>query len=264
MRNYEQETAPLQVDVFTALDLDRTILNSTKFFEAYIMPAVRTYYQRRDSGNVGGLMESIRRLEADARGKAFDFIAMLNETAPSFNLSPLNISVLAQQLYEQHWGNEQQQQAFVDDIFADGALDLIDALEEEPGSAWAFYTTGGVQTQTLKMQIVGAILREKRGIENVHAQIIASEHKAHDIALWYDEATGNFAIPHELTTTVMAARQVRLIDDKAVNLQVDNVVSSAGNSMELILAKRAETPDAGGESLAEIAHRIRNNTKVEA
>ena len=246
-----------QLQTFTVLDLDRTILKSTTFFEKYVMPAIAAYYaDLTDASVISAIMAVITRREQQQRGQAFDFIAVFNEIASEKNIPMLDSASLAEQLLK---ANVHEDGLFVEDIIADGGIELLQALDAEPRSAWGFYTTGGQQTQSLKLYVMRRLLEEHYVKPPLHWQIISSEHKADTIAReWHDEETGQFTIPEQLAGELTRAEQIRVIDDKSVNTHV-SAYNTASAGIKTFLVQRAESADTTGVSLTTVAQHIRQS-----
>ncbi|HTK39584.1 MAG TPA: hypothetical protein VL362_01835 [Patescibacteria group bacterium] len=259
MRAHEFEQLPRQLNIFTAVDLDRTVLRTTEFFEHYAIPNMRHYYwSRGEVGLVDRAIDQTRVAEHASRGKAFDFVGDFDQRLRTLGHEDMDIDELARQILDANRDLETGEllDDFITDIIADGGFELIQTLEAEPASAWGFMTSGGDLTQRLKLSIVATILRERFAID-VQGLIIASEHKAQDLESWYDESRQQFVIPTELSGgTTMYADELRLIDDKLKNLERGDAVR-LHDRIELIQARRAEyETESEGEYLAAIAATI--------
>lgn len=248
-----------QLHVFTVLDLDRTILKSTRFFEGYVLPAIEAYYgNSADNTVVAKCIDTVRQQEQQRRGQAFDFIAAFDEVAQSRALPSLDSAQLAEQVLR---ANRRDDGEFINDIIASGGIELVRALQAEPESAWAFYTTGGQQTQTLKLRVMQAIF-DIYETTPMRWQIIATEHKARDIARnWYDKTTGLFRVPEALAGEPAQAQRIRVIDDKTANVALEEGIEG-GSMIEAVLVHRAESADETGVALHEVAQKIRQTYEI--
>lgn len=245
------------VEDFYLLDVDRTILKSTTFVEAYVYPALVARYA--NSEHAQRMIEAVRAEERQNRGQAFDYLTVYAEYMKQHDHT--------QSLMYQQLGNEILQRvrsetgaidaSFVRDILVEGSIELIRLLAAK--KFWGFLTTGGPQTQQLKLMIIAAIVTQELGIVP-RGLVIASEQKAHMIeTVWYDAARQLFRIPEELSDAhvAMYARQVTMIDDKPKNLHHEH------KAIATYLAHAAEAPAATDndhhlrQSLLEIAGHLR-------
>lgn len=229
MREAERgETLTEHVTIFTGLDLDRTILKSTTFFQKYAIPHIGLYYpddhnnELADDGIDRVIVDTIH-TEKNSRGRAFDFVGYFNEQAAKRGHEKLDVYRLAEQIVDANRAEDGGiTDKFVDDILADGALDLISVLQDEEEGRWAFLTSGGEMTQTLKLAVVGIIVQERMGIL-ARARIVSTESKAREaVDQWYDRSDGKFVVPADMVDDRhMRVDYVRIIDDKERNLSFD-------------------------------------------
>lgn len=213
-----------RVSIFTGLDLDRTVLRSTTFFTQYAIRHIKLYYSGDHSE---GVEDSIDELIAETiyaeqknRGNAFDFVGYFNDAAAMRGHEGIDVYRLAEQIVDANRGKDEKiLRGFIKDIIAEGALELIKALQEEEGGRWAFLTSGGEFTQTLKLAVVGIVIQDELGIL-ARAQIISGESKAKDIVeRWYDRSDDKFVVPPAMVDGLhVRVDSVRVIDDKTKNI----------------------------------------------
>lgn len=226
MRGHELERGTNYVRIFTCLDLDRTILKSTTFFANYVIPHIKQYYADDGSPEVPTEIEKAVGITIDkegrSRGMAFDFVGYFDERAKDAGYDELDIYSLARQIVDANRDKDGGiKDEFVKDILADGALELISALEEEEDGLWAFLTSGGQLTQTLKLEVVKIIIRERLGI-STQARIVSTESKAKEVVEeWHDRSDDLFVVPADMVNgRHVRVEYVRIVDDKVKNTDV--------------------------------------------
>lgn len=223
------------VDDFYLLDIDRTILKSTTFVEAYVYPALLSLYTNSDHAQ--RIIEAVKIEERQNRGQAFDYLAVYAQYMEQHSGGQeLAYQDLAETILQRARDDRGViGQACIQDILVEDSLRLVQVLNAK--SLWGYLTTGGSQTQQLKLTIVEAIVAQELHIRS-RGMVIASEQKAHMIeTVWYDEARELFRIPDELSDadTTVYARRVTMIDDKPKNLRHTHT------SISTYLAHAAET-----------------------
>lgn len=243
---------------FVCLDVDRTILKSTTFAEAYVYPALVQIYS---ADNYPAAPEAMRVIEAVQieerrnRGRAFDYLAVYAEYMEQQGWQPARYTQVADVIIAQaRDASGRISEQFIDDILVAGTLELIKTLQSR--TPWGFLTTGGQQTQRLKLTVIAAILQQELSI-TPRGMVIASEQKAEMInTVWRDPQVAGFRVPLELLEPAQVARRVVMIDDKPKNLRHE------GADIETFLVHAAEVPPADDEgfgprrSLREVAQAI--------
>lgn len=242
------------IDVYTAIDLDRTILKSTAMLYENIVPALKVV-----NGFDEETIELILTRERELRGQAFDFIAYGDKLASEHGLGPIVISELAEAIVDrQREASGQVKDDFVESILVNGTLQLMHELSSRAGERWGIMTSGGVRTQSLKYQIVSTIVREKLEL-SFPVQIISTEYKARTIVdEWYDRALELFILPDVVTGgRPLAARAVRLLDDKQQNLETGPDISPRMKGrIDLHLVQTAESSVVDGSTIQDILQKI--------
>lgn len=243
--------SPEVIDVYTAIDLDRTILKSTKLFYGYIVPALQRTYGYDDK-----FIERVLAEEERLRGRAFDFVAYVNKLACECQLPTIAIDEVVSEIVNQVRNTDGSiEQKFIEAIMQKGALELIGLLSSRPREAWGIMTSGGVQTQSLKLRILNEIIEASYQV-SYPEEIIATEHKATTIMnQWYDRPRALFRIPPAVSTstTPRMAKKVRLLDDKLINTTIPAELQNlAEGRLETYLVQAAEKLEFDGLSLVDV------------
>ena len=238
------------LDTYTVIDLDRTILKSTALFYQYIIPELS-----RSCGFSSLEIEQVQAMERAQRGRAFDFIAYLAQLPPEAIQPRVVVPELAKAIVDrQRDAKGLIQYGFVDAILVKGTLQLFEELSSRSNEQWGIMTSGGVLTQTLKSSIVSMIASELIDI-TFPVQIVSTEHKAQTIADdWYKPGLELYVLPESgVGDRDIAARTLRLLDDKQSNLSLDsNATSATHGSLELYHVQAAERIEAVGLSIIQI------------
>lgn len=248
---------PVHIEYFTAVDVDRTVLNTSAFVEAVILPGIELYYADDKEWANDAIQDLTQQLALNI-GNAFDIFAYVNQRADESGKKVVDMRTLVQRVMSKHKNEKGHlSKDFIETIMAPGSLQLLKTLEEDPMTIWGFLTTGGEQTQTSKLLVINEIMREYIGV-SANAQIIGTEHKAQDIATWYDAGRDDFTIPPELTDgRQVYARHIRMIDDKRKNLQYDVHSIPKGRLLVYLAARYGVNSEPGAMSLIEVMHRIK-------
>ncbi len=246
----------LYIDYFTVVDVDRTVLNTSAFVEAVILPGIELYYTDDHKWANDTVRDLTQQLALNI-GNAFDVFTYVNQRADESGKKTVDIRALVQRVMSKYKNEKGRlSRDFIETIMAPGSLQLLKTLEDDPMTMWGFLTTGGEQTQTSKLLVINEIMREYIGV-SANAQIIGTEHKAQDIATWYDAGRDAFEVPRELTDgRQVYARHIRMIDDKRKNLQYDTHSIPEDRLHVYLAARYGVNSEPGAMSLIEVAHRI--------
>lgn len=219
------------VERFVCLDVDRTILKSTTFVEEYVYPALVDLY----GDEARGMLEAVQQEERANRGRAFDYLAVCGEYMAQLGHRAVAYEQVAQEILARASADYGRiPTLFIDDILVDGSLELVRLLDQ--AGRWGFLTTGGQQTQSLKLFILDQILVQELGIHS-QGMVVSTEQKADMMdKVWRDPESGLFTLPDELTGgTQLTARSLMMIDDKPKNLRHE------GDNIETVLVVAAES-----------------------
>lgn len=260
---FERERAPLRVKYFTAVDVDKTVLNTLEFYNLAIRPSLTTYFEvvEIEERLATRTLDDLDRQIAENDGKAFDIFQFLNEKMREIGAEEIDMSILEEQIIQDNSGeNGNIDSVFAEEILAPGALTLLKMLCDDENEAWGFLTTGGLDTQGLKIGVLSRIVEQWLGV-TPNSRIISAEHKTQDIELWLGE-DNLFHIPYDLTgDDVIVAERIRIIDDKLKNLQRQN--QRLKDRIMTLLAKRPRgESEPGAESLVVISHKIDESRPV--
>lgn len=212
---------PEIIEHFVLLDVDRTILNSTTFVEDYVYGTLRSHYiaavpdVTEDAAQ--RVIDSVSQEERANRGKAFDYLAVYGEFMVARGAVLPTYQTIAREILTNNRGEDGRiRQEFIQRILVPGTLELIQAIDAS--APWGFLTTGGQQTQRLKLEILAAILEQECRVRSL-GLVLSSEQKAHMVeTVWYDETLAAYHIPRDLSPQPLAAQRITLIDDKPKNL----------------------------------------------
>ena len=244
----------MTLDVYTAIDLDRTTLKSTSLLYNYIVPAIQATYGYDDS-----VIKEVFEKEKLSRGRAFDFIDYINQLAARDGLKPVSIENLASVVVDHERDADKHiKPEFIDNIFVEHTLELIHVITNRKGEEWGFMTSGGDHTQNLKLGIARPIIKEHLGI-SPRAEVIATESKAETImSEWYDAEFDAFRLPDAIDREgLLFARRVRLLDDKPSNTTVPpEFIEASRGRFEAFRMQPAEQPEDGGMTIAQIIEKI--------
>lgn len=142
MTPIEHEQAP-HSRVVALIDVDRTLIKSDYVFGVAMHAA-------RQLGLDEATEAELMRREQENQGNAFDYLAELSRLAPSIDHSKIVERILAD--YEGVNASE-----LMSNVFAPGAFDLLDVVHET-STRGMLLTAGGVETQTMKLQLVEKLL----------------------------------------------------------------------------------------------------------
>lgn len=253
-----KERTTLRIDYFTAIDLDRTILNSGVFLEKFVEPGLEVLYHEYGAQEVWlkCMLDQLQHENTIQTGNAFDFIQYIDDKAREVGVPEISIGRLTNIILDTD-RNETGlvRQEFIAQILAPGALELIAALNGEPNGLWGFLTTGGPLTQELKLGVVGRIIEQEIGVVP-RVRIISTEQKARDIKGWYSSEHGGFHIPRDMVDgRDVYSPNVRLIDDKQKNLSLDDTLN--GRIQTFLAQKIGSQSEPGAMSLISITEKIR-------
>lgn len=252
----EHERPPVTVDCFTAVDIDRTILDSTAFFERGVVPALDDYLRHVLGEGARQFLHELSEQVADTHGQSFDMLQMVDDKLRAAGLAELNPEVLIEEITQRNSDDARISPDFIKAIMAPDSLMLLNQLSENPREAWGFLTTGGRTTQYVKAAIVERIVAQQIGY-TPSTRIIATEHKARDMTGWYDVARDDFSIPRDMTGgRQVYAHAVRLIDDKAKNLSNTGAFGEQGRIQVYLARKAGLRSEREALSLAEIMYQI--------
>ena len=248
---------------FTAVDVDKTVLNTLEFYNLAIWPSLATYFAvvEIEDSLATEVLGDLDRQIAENDGKAFDIFQFLNEKMREIGAGEINMSILKEQIIQDNSDeNGNINSGFAEEILAPGALTLLKTLCDDENEAWGFLTTGGTDTQGLKIGVLSKIVKQWLGV-TPNARIISAEHKTQDIELWFGE-DDLFHIPRDLAGgDVIVAERIRIIDDKLKNLQRQN--QHLKDRIMTLLAKRPKgESEPGAESLVVISHKIEESRPV--
>lgn len=231
------------------LDVDRTILNTEQFVECLlatlqaqgVSPTICSELREesiQNQGNAFDIVTEVRaRMDTHGHGSSSDLVKAIRSTYTVAELEQL--------------------------LMAPGALDLLATLHA--GSARVMYlTAGGVETQTLKFELISAITNRHDLPSFPYAIIHVDEQRKTILAKeWYSADMQSFDLAKVRSfcsatfnidnDTFEAVERVVVIDDKE-----QNVADVSSLSVQGILCERAEFPDAPGarQSLAAIARSL--------
>lgn len=238
----------VELERFFCIDVDRTILKTTTLFNSYIEPALQAFarQQSQNEQQLSQRQQIISTLVRDLNenvGKSFDFLAAYDERVSASDR--LSIDQLAERVVTMMKQDEEaKRRAVEDEILADGTLDLLAKIDQLPDSGWGFLTSGGIQTQGLKLRILEHLLARKHQLA-FRAKILSTEHKTRDIDSIWRHPEGYFVIPQDLSDdTEVRAKRVMVIDDKPRNLLADDMTNIA-----TILVEQLDMADDGLDRL---------------
>lgn len=195
------EVVPRRVDVFTVLDMDRTLLDTDAVTE-------RLCRQLEHHG------VSPRQIEADLvfirkqEGKSFSLLEYLEA-----QYGPELFSIVKQEMQERVGRDD------AEELLCDGAPELLRALDDTD-IPYAILTFGEPANQDFKLTLLRKLLG--RSTADLHATVTDVSHKA----TWLAEAwaaENGFEIPAIFYGGVpLRAAQVVIVDDKLANLVSPN------------------------------------------
>lgn len=250
--------SPVEVERFICVDVDRTVLKTTTLFTDYIVPALRAIAEEDKTDNIERqnhhqIIDTLVRDMAENVGRSFDFLAVYNErTRGDIKLST---EALASSVVNSMCQDGKISEQAINGMLANKTIDVLIAIDNLPDSRWGFVTSGGEQTQTVKLLILEQILAQTAKLP-LRAQIISTEHKTRDIDTVWRQANGLFAIPEELTgKPEVFARSVIMIDDKPKNLVTEDTTN-----ISTVLVEQLDMPDDGRERLplSAVVERLNN------
>lgn len=232
------------VEIFICVDVDRTVLRSMRFFKEYVVPVWYdiAFIHGEDPQIVAAEHTLIDRIVLETsrgEGRAYDYMHTYFEAFPGKR--SLTIDAIGERILDSlRDENGLLQESRIETILAENTVKTLQKLRNPPLTTWGFYTTGGDDTQHLKLYVINRILSEVAGLDSAGG-ITASEHKAKDIASWRG-SDGSFSIPKDVAGIPgVRANHVVLIDDKPKNFQGENL-----DNITTVLAQQldATKPDA--------------------
>lgn len=139
------------------------------------------------------------RAEIEASGESFDMLRWLKSEVAGTGLAE---TISADYLRK---GRELGGDAFL----APGAKELL-AYFKMNQIPHMILTYGGDEYQELKLRV--------SGLNRIHHEIVSSRNKGRHIVGWWNDAQNAFVVPFE-DGTIVSARELVLIDDKAVSFE---------------------------------------------
>lgn len=175
--------------IFYAVDLDRTLLDTTKFvgvFEGYVEDVL--------SAEITDKLRQFR-TEVEQSGGSFDVFKQLGQM-----VSEQDFNLIKEGFLDYLKGGSVET-----DFLMPSAHELIEKLSACDDANWGIVTYGGEEWQKLKLSTAG--------FENTPSLIIDKLGKGGLIASWRN-SDGSFSLPPEFGSS--SAKEVVLIDDKPV------------------------------------------------
>lgn len=179
--------APDISPIVVALDIDRTILNTTKFVSILYEESLR-------AGASPAIIELLKSEEISSRGNSFDVISKL-----SFN----GILPKIESLY-----------TYSEDLLYKGVIDLLTSLRHDE-VPFVLLTYGNKDAQEYKIRIIEHIV-------GFHLQYHITNEQNKSNLLERIEDDGIFKIPIDNAPDHICASSVILVDDKLSNLQTSH------------------------------------------
>lgn len=191
-----------KTDVYVVLDLDRTLLDTTKLvlLVAQILNALGV-----SKVELAKIYAHIRQQD----GNQFDYNVYMREV-----LGDETVNAMIDQLTKQLESGDID----ASELFYDGVAETFDALDTA-GIPYGIVTAGGEETQTLKLTLLRAVFKR-----NIPARIVASTGKAMLAQEgWYVPNQSEFIVPKDLSAgDSVVAQRIAVVDDKPENLVTDN------------------------------------------
>jgi hypothetical protein len=204
------------IDIFYAIDFDRCLSDTPKLDEVFYQLARE--YSKLD---VEELIKARRAIED--QGESFDQVGALSERLTASEMSD--------------FFGEFIKRASNQEVLSAGARQLMEALKRN-NKPFSIVSYGDMRWQSIKI--------EASGLWSVPTLITDHKRKAEVVASW-QQADKSFLIPKDLNPDKMSAKQIVLLDDKAIafsGLPAEArgywVQPSIG---ELLPAQKGEVPD---------------------
>ena len=102
----ERERPPLHMKYFTAVDVDKTVLNTLEFYDLAIRPSLATYFAVVEiEGRLATrTLDDLDQQIAENDGKAFDIFQFLNEKMREIGAEEIDMSILEEQIIQDNSG----------------------------------------------------------------------------------------------------------------------------------------------------------------
>lgn len=242
------------------VDVDRTLLNTDAFSQII-------YKIVNEIGVGQEVIDQVAKEQASAYGQAFDYIARLSQLVPELTPGGMHgivLDYMADRYLDSKTGLWQG--AFIDRIMADGASELIDGLHGSLQHQPVLCTSGGVDTQKLKLEILRGVM----GYDIPWIVVgVSQQRKAHMVSMYYDGARGVFDLEsyanaaqasqgiHDNPALANITR-VEVIDDKLSN--TSDIRTRSPVRGWLVQVAESDATDSSRYSLEQVNHLLLHHT----